>query len=34
MTKEIMPNLEDIKILKNYLVCNMLYGFDVCVIQS
>ena len=34
MTKAFMPNFECVNILKNYLVRNMRYGFDVCVVQS
>ena len=34
MAKAFMPSLECINILKNYLVCNMRYGFEVCVVQS
>ena len=34
MAKAFMPNFECINILKNYLVRNMRYGFDVCVVQS
>jgi len=33
MTKTIMPSSECVNLLKNYLVCNMCYGFDVCVVQ-
>ena len=34
MDKAFMPNFECVNILKNYLVLNMRYGFDVCVVQS
>ena len=34
MAKAFMPNFECVNILKNYLVRNMRYGFDVCVVQS
>jgi hypothetical protein len=29
-----MPCLKCVNILENYLVCNMFYGFDVCIVQS
>jgi hypothetical protein len=31
MAKVFMPSFECIHILKNHFVCNMWYGFDVCV---
>jgi len=34
MTKAIMPSFECVNVLKNYLVRNMWYGFNVCVVQS
>ena len=33
MAKAFMPNFKCVNILKNYLVRNMWYGFDVCVVQ-
>jgi len=34
MTKAIMPSFECINILENYLVRNMWYEFNVCVVQT
>jgi hypothetical protein len=34
MAKAFMPSFECVNILENYLVRNMRYGFDVCVVQS
>jgi hypothetical protein len=34
MTKSIMPNLEWINILENYLLCNMCNGLNICIVQA
>jgi hypothetical protein len=34
MAKAFMPSFECVNILENYLVHNMWYRFDVCVVQS
>ena len=34
MAKEFIPSFECVNILKKYLICNMWYGFDICVVQS
>jgi len=34
MAKAVIPNFECINILKNYLIHNMWYRFNVCIVQS
>jgi hypothetical protein len=34
VSKAIMPCFECIDILENHFICNMWYGFYVCIVQS